>query len=395
MNILFLGYWEFHDGLTTATILPHLNILASLDTIDKLIFCSIERSKTVFSGNELKIEKAYHIPLYTKDFPLNIINKILDFLIFPNQLEKICKENNIVHIIARGSPAGALAYLLHRSLSIPFSVESFEPHSEYMYQNGIWKWYDPRFLFQKHWEKKIKQYAKDILPLSNAYIEKLKSEGIDKRKLYFMPCSVDVSKYTFNPEERSSIRIRHNLKEDDLVGIYVGKFGGLYYDCESFKIIKKAFDFFGRRHFMVILTPQDKEEILDKMKKQSIPTERCLVTKVGSDQVPQFLSMADYAYCFHRSSPYSIAFSPIKNGEYFAAGLPVIISKNIGDDSNWIVEYNIGALFSDEGELDECFSKVELLLGDKFHKKRIINFAEKFKSYKIQENVYSQLFGHS
>ena len=61
MNILFIGYWGINEGLTQATIVPHLKILSTFPTIKKIIFSSVERNEIIGPQN-LSIPKTTHFP---------------------------------------------------------------------------------------------------------------------------------------------------------------------------------------------------------------------------------------------------------------------------------------------------------------------------------------------
>ena len=57
-------------------------------------------------------------------------------------------------MIAEGAPAGAMVYLLWQKTRLPFYVESFEPHADYMRESGVRRSWDPRYWFQRHREKR-------------------------------------------------------------------------------------------------------------------------------------------------------------------------------------------------------------------------------------------------
>jgi hypothetical protein len=79
-----------------------------------------------------------------------LLGKILDFIKIPNKLKQYCTDYQIDKIIARGSPAGALAYLTWKKIKVPFIVESFEPHADYMLESGVWRKRDLRYVYQKN-----------------------------------------------------------------------------------------------------------------------------------------------------------------------------------------------------------------------------------------------------
>ena len=138
-------------------------------------------------------------PLYSKNLQINLLNKIYDFLLFPSILINIIKKHDINEIIARGSPAGVLAYLTSKKSKIPFSVESFEPHAAYMRFSGVWPACDLRYLFQKKWERELLFKAKMIYPVSNNFKNHLIKIGLSSNKIYTVPCSVDPEKFYIDP----------------------------------------------------------------------------------------------------------------------------------------------------------------------------------------------------
>ncbi len=151
-----------------------------------------------------------------------MLNKIYDFIDFPKKLTKICKHENIDKIIARGAPPGAIAMKVSRRTGIPFYVESFEPHADYMLESGTWKKYDPRYVFQKKWERRQFKKATALMPVAENYKNQLVEKNVDPAKIDVMPCCVPVEKFAFNDTARQ--KIRKELKcEDFVTGIYTGK----------------------------------------------------------------------------------------------------------------------------------------------------------------------------
>ncbi|GEM_PF-6753269 len=57
MNILFLSYWGINEGLTAATVFPHLEILAGFSNIDKVLLVTIERDENCDNSDLLSIKR--------------------------------------------------------------------------------------------------------------------------------------------------------------------------------------------------------------------------------------------------------------------------------------------------------------------------------------------------
>ena len=89
--------------------------------------------------------------------------------------------------------------------------------------------------------------------------------------------------------------------------------------------------------------------------------------------------------------------SPIKDGEYWALGLPVVITKNISDDSDIIKKNNIGSVLdnlNNEAYLKSVKEIDELLKNqtrkDLYSKIRAI--AESHRNFNIAKKIYNTIY---
>lgn len=393
MRILYIGYWEFADGLTQSTILPHLRILSDLESLEKILFVTIERQHKEISQFKVDIPKVEHIPFESPSWPFPF-DKLNDFYEFPLRLKGIVHAENVNRVICRGTPAGALGYLLWNKTKTPFYVESFEPHADYMLESGVWHRWDPRYILQQHWENKQKRHASGIMPVSEQYRTKLIAEGIPEEIIRTVPCGVDPLMFGFDPQKRDKKRKEAGIPTEAMVGIYVGKFGGNYYDREAFQIFQEAFRYFGDRFRLVTLSPDKTTFILRRMAEAGIDPVRVVCKSVPHREVPSWLSTADFAFATYKASPSKRYLSPIKVGEYWASGLPVLLTEGVGDDAEIISREGSGALFSlKEKELRPAFAKIEAILRDKNHRRAISQLALKYRSFERVRLVYSEFLG--
>ncbi len=354
MNILFLGYWGVREGLSVATIYPHLEVLSRFSSIDKIIYCSIERGKAV-NAQSFSSPKVQHIPLNSSS-KLGLLAKVFDFTYFPWRLKKLVEKYEINFLICRGAPAGIIGHILHSLINIPYAVESFEPHADYMLESGVWNKRDPRYLIERWGEKAQKESAKFLLPVAEGYRQKLISEGVRPGKLFTLPCTVDTKQFAFDSVERYRIRHLLNLKENDICGIYVGKFGGLYFDEEAFELFHQAFQQIPL-FYLVILSPENTSEIRKKCEIVKLPIERVLIKSVSQKEVSAFLSASDFGFALYKPGTSKRYLSPIKIGEYWASGLPVILTEGIGDESRLIKQnHTLGILLNQKSVF--CFEKL-------------------------------------
>ncbi|MGC1242435.1 MAG: glycosyltransferase [Chryseosolibacter sp.] len=386
MTVVFICYWSIEDGLTASTVIPHLAILDGMIEVKTVILFTIERSRN--KANLDLPPKVIHHPLWSGK---RYIDKFVDFTQFPQQIGKAIKSFNVRLMFCRGTPAGALGYIVHRATRIPYVVESFEPHAEYMAESGVWRRWGLRYFLQRRWEKKQMDTAHCLLPVSPAMERDLELEGVERSRIRLMPCAVNQEIFSFDSEKRESLRSVLNIPKDCVCGIYVGKFGGLYYDSEAFQIFEEALNFFpGFR--LVILTPDDAPQIAARLLSHGFKNENYHVLKVGHEAVPAYLSAADFAFALYRPTPSKKFLSPVKVGEYWAVGLPVLISDAIGDASFIIEKHQAGAIFSLRN-LRPAFAKIKstLEIDPIVLREKIRGLALHYRSFETNRRIYKEI----
>ncbi len=82
--------------------------------------------------------------------------------------------------------------------------------------------------------------------------------------------------------------------------------------------------------------------------------------------------------------------SPIKNGEYWACGLPSVISEGIGDDSEIIKNSGCGIVLRN-GEVPKNGYKELMKLIASSDKDQVVELARNFRSFSNSQVAYRQL----
>lgn len=321
-------------------MVPHVQVLATFPEVDKIFLCTIERND--FERFSPSSEKVEHIPLVSSNYDNVIFNKINDFVKFSRKIKSIVGNEKIDLLICRSSLAGGIGYLVSKATRVPYVVESFEPHASYMADAGIWKRYDPRYWIERFFQRLQCHTASFILPVSNNYLSFLEKKGINRNNVIVLPCVVDLIKFARrdNPQLKASL----NIPIGATIGIYVGKFGGIYYDEEAFWIFRLAKEVF-ENFFLLILTPSDQNEVQFKLKGMGFELSEFKVLHTPHSEVPHYLSISDFAFALYKHSYSNRYLSPVKIGEYWACGLPVLLTDGVGDDSDIINASNCGATF--------------------------------------------------
>lgn len=386
MTILFISYWGINDGLTQATVLPNVKLLASFSSIDKVILCTIERK--AFEPIS-PVDKVVHIPLRSKNYQNVLLNKLNDFIFFPKRIIFIVNQHKVKMIICRSSLAGGIGYRVFKKTQIPYVVESLEPHAAYMIESGVWKKYDPRYWIEIFFHRVICNSAQYLLPVAVNFGEYLKGQGVNQEKIMVVPCVVDLQK--FFRKNSVNHRLKLGITDHQKVGIYVGKFGGIYYDDEAFMVFAMAKEVFDQ-FCLIILTPDDQAEIEMKLATAGFSVKEYRLMKIDYNDVPDYLSIADFAFAMYKHSFSKKYLSPIKVGEYWACGLPVLLTEGVGDDAAIIGRSQCGATFSlDKENTIQALKKIQDQLHDEDVRVKNIGLAAKYRNPEILRNAYMRI----
>lgn len=386
MTVLFISYWGINEGLTQATVLPNVKLLASFSTIDKIILCTIERG--TFEPL-IAVDKIVHIPLRSKGYKCVWLNKLNDFLIFPRQVISIVSQHKVRMILCRSSLAGGIGYLVSKKTKVPYSVESFEPHAAYMLESGVWKKYDPRYWIEIGFQRVICNSARYLLPVAVNFAEYLERRGVNKERILIVPCVVDLQK--FARKKLTSRGLGLEIADHSRVGIYVGKFGGIYYDEEAFTVFAMAKKVFAP-FYLIILTPDDQAGIEMKLAAVGFSVNEYTLVKANYDDVPDYLSIADFAFATYKYSFSMKYLSPIKVGEYWACGLPVLLTEGVGDDAGIVERTQCGATFSlEKRNVLQSLRNIRDQLNDSDVRLKNAGLAAKYRNPEMLRNAYLRI----
>jgi hypothetical protein len=319
-----------------------------------VVFVNMQRMEKASLPSQLCDKKIIYRPFLSTPNKNVFLEKVRDFTKAPAFMIDLINRHNIEVIIARGSPAGGLAYLIWKKTKVPFFVESFEPHAEYMRESGVWKVYDPRFIIEHYLESKQKKLASGLMPVAAGYSDVLLKGGIQPKKVKTVPCAVNAEAFTFSPEKRNETRLLLQIEGKSVVGIYVGRYGGLYLQEEAFTLYNTAFSFFGGNFHLILLVPiQYLDWVHRQIKKYSLPQNNVHIRSVPHHQVPAYLSASDFAFATYRPGTSNAYLSPVKVGEYWANGLPVLLTEGVGDETNIIKKHTFAGVLFDVTRIND------------------------------------------
>lgn len=395
-QLLVITYWNLADALVQRYTLPYVRIMLKCLPVGSVVhLVTLERSAP-FGMCELEPGVYVHRFKY-KPFGLAAFVMIVRMVA---RLIVLIWRKRLDTIHAWCTPAGMLGHILSVITRRPLVLDSFEPHAEAMVENGTWSARGWAFKVLFTWERWQSKRAKVLIAAAEGMrpYAALKY-GIHGRSMYVKPACVDLECFSF--ADRKNPELLRELKLDGrLILVYAGKFGGIYLDQEVFDLFKVAHTYWGDRFRVLLLTGHSREELLPFMLQSGLDPALFTILSIAPVQVPAYMGLGDMALTPVRSVPTKRCCSPIKDGEYWALGLPVFITPEISDDSRIIAEHGAGVVIEGNGvdAYERAVARMDELLrkGDaRYWYDRIRPLAERYRNFDIAESIYEKVYGEN
>ena len=398
-NILVFTQWSFKDALVQTYTLPYIDIIRDIISPErKIILVTAEQPHIALSKDEAhQINKDWerrNMQLLPEPYKRFGLKKLVASAGNLSRLIGVIKKEKIKTIHAFCTPAGSIAYLLSKLTGAELIIDSYEPHAESMIENGTWKKHGMAYKILFSLEKRQTQRAKVLIATTWGMKQyALDRYGVEVKNFFVKPACVDLEK--FSPAEKDSILLKELGFENKIVCVYAGKLGGIYLKEEVFDFIKLCYDHWKDDFRFLMLTNASTEEINAEVRRTGIPENIVKSKFVYHDEVPRYLSLGDFAINPVKPVPTKRYCTSIKDGEYWAMGLPVVISPRISDDSEIIERENTGIVvdFSDSDALSRSIGKLEALISDKVAlKEKIRQIAIRYRSFELAKKIYKEIY---
>lgn len=398
-NILVFTQWSFKDALIQTYTLPYVDIIREIISPErKIVLVTSEQEHIALTKEEIdKINIEWdkrNMQLIPEPYKRFGVKKMLSATGNLAKLIRVIKKEKVKTIHAFCTPAGSIAYLLSKFTGAELIIDSYEPHAEAMVENGTWKKDGTAYKILFLLEKKQTQKAKALIATTAGMKEyALSRYGVQVQNFFVKPACVDLQK--FSPTEKDASLVKELGFENKIVCVYAGKLGGIYLKKEVFDFIKVCHDHWRASFRFLMLTNAPRKEISEDMKRVGLPEDVVVSKFVFHDQIPKYLSLGDFAINPVKPVPTKRFCTSIKDGEYWAMGLPVVISPNISDDSGIIEKENTGVVvdLSDKNSLLASIDKLEDLLKNKIAlKEKIRQIAIQYRSFNIAEQIYKEIY---
>jgi glycosyltransferase involved in cell wall biosynthesis len=179
-------------------------------------------------------------------------------------------------------------------------------------------------------------------------------------KITVIPTVVDTDFFYFDAGKREEMRNLLGVK-NRFVLIYCGGLARWQVPdkiIDLFRNLKKSIP----DAFLVFLTNNAEEA---RVYFKDMEQTDFLIAEARYKEVPSYLNASDAGILIREENPVNRVASPTKFGEYLCCGLPVIITKGIGDTENIVSDFKAGIVMEDPDSVPEVNSVRSLMKTDR------------------------------
>ncbi len=353
-RVLFISYNGMLEPLGQSQVLPYLRELAKRGV--RFTLLSFERAKAFEAEGKAACEQLrqklesqgieWHWLRYHQR--PSVPATLYDVLAGIRKAGSLVRRKQIEMVHARGHIPAAIALDLKRRLGTKMIFDLRGLMAEEYVDAEHWREGSIPYRLTKAAERRILATTDGIVTLTERVWPIIKDwEGLRGRDVHHevIPCCVDLSLFKFSDDERVRRRAELGLG-DRFVLVYSGSFVGWYSN-------EKMADFFASFRkkksdaHLLWLTTGSHDSVRELMTSRGIESGDFSVLSVPSAVVPSYLAAADAGLAFAKSGMSRLARSPVKNGEYLACGLPLIINAGVGDSDALINDWKAGVLIEE------------------------------------------------
>jgi len=186
----------------------------------------------------------------------------------------------------------------------------------------------------------------DRLGTVSTNLKQYLSSQIGREDTTVIPSCFNEHSFYFDPVARKEMRHAFGLNEDSILLCYSGGTYAWQRIGDLIGVLKRVC-LTDHRCKALFLT-NNHDEVADLLRKAAFPLDRAIVRGCPHKEVHRYLSAADLGFIMRHDTTVNNVASPVKVAEYLACGLPVVLTRGIGDYSEMIPGAGVGVVI-DEG----------------------------------------------
>jgi len=194
-------------------------------------------------------------------------------------------------------------------------------------------------------QKQAALMADHIVCVSDALAEYLQQMvDIKGKPISTIPCAADRSKFFFDESIRKRVRKQLDIV-DKIVVTYCGSFShGWQVPDKILELVGAISETLPGEVFFLVLTPD--REIAHQLVEGSMNSSNYRILTVNHSDVPKYLMASDLGLLLREEHILNAVASPTKFAEYLLCGVPVVVSKGIGDTSEIVQDLKGGVVLN-------------------------------------------------
>lgn len=398
-NLLVLTYWSYRDALVQTYTLPYVRVMKQYCT-GKIYLVTLEQPQLPLNSDERKKVTAQLaaegiVPVFLTYQPFGA-SAAAGWAFKLLRLWWLIVTCGIKGIHTWCTPAGMIGVILSKLTAQPLVADSFEPHAEPMVETGEWQPQSRAFRTLFAWEKKLAHRARAIIALTQSMKAYAREKyGMPEKPYYIKPALIDFDKLpAFTVDEREDFRHKNGLHEK-VVCVMAGKTGGLYYEKEVFDFFACCAAHWGKKFHAILLSPVPQSRLHELAQTAGFDTAQMTVRFVPHHEVYAWMNAADFAFNPCRPVPSRRHGTSIKNSEYWACGLPIVLARDISDDSDLIAGNRMGAVLKsmELHEYQNAAAVISKLLEEpETLRTRIKDFALNTRNMALAHTIYRDIY---
>lgn len=352
-HVLYVVYWGVAEPLGRSLVLPAVVRLASLGADITLL--SFDKPGDLARAEQMLRIRASLAQAGVEWVPLRYHKRpkwpatALDVLqgVVRGLWARRRGPIDIVH--ARTFVGGVIGRILAPLLRarLVFHNEGFYPDEQV--DGGIWAFGSPPHRLARAVESGLYAGADGIVALSARACDEIARRPAVRAKgtpVVLVPSCVDLARFAW-PSPGRQVPATSTGGAPRLV--YVGSIGGRYLFAQVAAFVGVARRLFGDARLRV-LTPTDPAQVRASLTGAGLAQGAWSVAWVPHEKMPEELAAQDAGLFFLTQGLSEHGCSPTKIGEYWASGLPVVTTPNVGDSEDVIARERVGVVVRELSE---------------------------------------------
>jgi glycosyltransferase involved in cell wall biosynthesis len=349
-KVLYMTYDGLTDPLGRSQILPYLIGLSRFNyAVHVLSFEKYGKEKEIGIVKQICKESGITwTPLAYHKSPL-VISTVYDLFILRKVTFSLLKKQVFDIIHCRSYLTALIGSMVQKNYRIKFIFDMRGFWADERIEGNIWSKSNPVYKliygYFKGKEKELIQKADHVVVLTEKARQILKAWGRNY-SVTVIPCCADTAFFnpdTINAAEQSQFRSKLGIADSAFVLGYIGSISTWYLLDEMLQFFETLVSMNNEARFLFI-TPDPEEQILQKANQIGIAPGKLIVRKAQRDEMPLYISIADFTLIFIKNTFSKQGSSATKLGESLAMGVPALANAGVGDNDLLFHDARIGVL---------------------------------------------------